>query len=155
VVVLRDRINIEQATLKIIEKICSSKLNDNIKKSFRARTRDLISDLYSSGVAYVISLCAARSSADAVELGLTALNPENFIGIFEDENMAKKYGLNEDEDYGYAIYGSSILYLLKLMGIINFRKLSDAIMGLSEDILANRMAFETGVWLKRFAEAYL
>ena len=115
----------------------------------------MISDLYSSGVAYVVSICAARSSAMAVELGLSASKLEDFIKVIEDKDVAKKYGISGDEEYSYAIYGASILYALKALGLLNANKLSDAIRELLGNTLADRKAFQFAIWLKRFAEAYI
>jgi len=152
---LSSKPRIEELALSIVERVYNSKLSDEAKKRFKTRARSMVSDLYSSGVAYVVSICAARSSAIAVELGLSASNPEGFIKVIENKNVAKNYGVSGDEECGYAIYGASILYALKVFGLLNTNKLGDAIRELLGNTLADRKAFQFAIWLKRFAEAYI
>jgi len=148
-------IKIEDLALEIVERLCALCKNDDYKRSFRARARSLITDLYVNGISYVVTICAARSSANAVELGLTSKTPDDFIRVYVNERLAKKMGLKKSESYGYAIYGASLLYALRMLNIIKSTKLSDAIRELMNNSLADRKAYQFVVWLKRFAEAYI
>lgn len=147
----KNNIRVEEITLEIVEKICKS-TRDEIKRRFRSRTRDLLSNIYSNGVAHTISICAARSSAEAVEIGLSSSKVDDLVRMCKD---AHKIGIKGDEELGYALYGASILYVLKTLGIVNANNLREAIKELLGNSLADKKAFQVGIWLKRFAEAYI
>jgi len=144
-----------ELALDAVGKICEGCKEDE-RKSFRARARSLISDMYASGVAYVVSLAAARSSARAVELGLTANSLDDIIvKLCGDREHVKELGLGGAEDRGYALYGSLLLYALRQAGVLSAGRLSEAIKSLWGNAAADRVALHAATWLKRFAEAYI
>lgn len=133
-----------------------AKLPDGkVKESFRARCRSLISDLYTSGAAYVLVVAAARSSAEAAEKGLSAKTADEVVGIAGDKERYRELGLEGGEDVGYAVYCASLLYALKEAGVLHAARFADAVRELQGNVLADRVAFEFASWLKRFAEAYI
>jgi len=109
----------------------------------------MITDLYVNGTAYVISMCAARSSAEAVELGLTAPRLDDLLEEVRKNSLAR-------QEPGYAIYGAVLLYALRQLGVLeNCRTLGDALRELMDNHFADRKAYYFASWLKRFTEAYI
>ena len=143
-----------ELALDIVERICRN-CDDDCKKRFRTRARNLVADIYTSGVAYVISVVAARSSAAAVEIGLSANSVDEIIKVCSDSRYARNLGLEKAEEYSYALYGASLLYALKSTGILSANSLDEAISSLLENVIADRVALHVAMWLKRFAEAYI
>ena len=144
-----------ELALEAVEKICTECKDQDKLKSFKSRARSLVSDMYSSGTAYVVSVTAARSSAAAVEIGLRARSLDDILRLCSDEAYSRKLGLDGSEDVGYAIYGALLLHALKEMHALSADRLSDTIRKLWGNTLAERVALRVATWLKRFAEAYI
>lgn len=143
-----------ELALEVVEKVCSN-CDNECKKRFRARVRSLIADIYTSGAAYVVSVVAARSSAMAVETGLTANSVDDIVRMCSDSRYARSLGLKDAEDCSYALYGASLLYALKTAGVLSASGLGEAIRSLLGNVMADRVALHAATWLKRFAEAYI
>nr|KJR73064.1 MAG: hypothetical protein TU35_08040 [Thermoproteus sp. AZ2] len=120
---------------------------DEVKKSYAQRARHFHTDIYTIGTAYVIATAAARSTAKAVELGLSAPNCEELVkGIGE-------FKLKSEEK-AYALYGGVLLYALKRGNYISSTNLGDAILELSSAQHVTLAAYKYAEWLKKLAEAY-
>ena len=149
---------VEEIALELVEELCKacSDLHDGgeVLRAFRARARNMVTQLYFNGTALVVSICAARSSARAIEKGLKAA-AVNEIAQFCNWEVANKLGLEGGEKIAYAIYGAVILYVLRTLGIIASHSFSDAIKELMDNRLADIVAWQFATWLKRFAEAYI
>ena len=122
---------------------------DDVKKRFKARARDMPTELFTKGFAYMITLTAARSNASLVEVGLRASRCADIM-----DRLSGSRGLSEEE-YGYAIYGAIILYILKQAGIISGSSLSDVIKSSLNDPTIDQHAILVVEWIKRLAEAYI
>ena len=143
-----------ELALEVVEGVCST-CDSECKRRFRARTRNLIADLYTSGASYVVSVAAARSSAAAVEIGLTASSVSDMLRMCSDSGYARRLNLEGPEDLSYALYGASLLYALRAAGAVSASNLGDAIRGLLGNVVADRVALHAATWLKRFTEAYI
>ncbi|AKG38439.1 hypothetical protein MA03_02940 [Infirmifilum uzonense] len=146
--------DIMELALNAVEAV-TTKCSEDVKSSFRARARNMISDLFTSGASYVISVAAARSSAYALETALSVKDVGEITRICEDHDYSKKLGVEKSDDKGYAIYGSLLLYVLKKTGILSSNKLSEAIRELQGNTYAEKILARMAIWLKRFAEAYI
>lgn len=137
--------------IKISEcvELVSKGVPQNVKKGFRSKARDMPTNIFGRGLAYAITYAAARSSASAVELGLSAINCNSFISsIVKNEKLG-------DEDKGYALYGAMILYLLKEAKALNANSFKDALKTALDNPSVEVHANEIAEWIKRFAEAYI
>jgi len=134
----------------------SKNCDTEIKKGFRARTRHEATDITFQGLRYTLAVVAARSSADALEEALKGVNPATFIrGVCKDGNYRARLGLEGPEDVAYAIYGYSILYILKSLGLVTSGSFADFMKNSSSSLFLQEFANQAATWLKRFAEAYI
>lgn len=124
-----------------IDKI--AELPDKVKKEFRNRAREMPSELFTRGFAYMITLSAARSSSELIEVGLKASSCKDLV-----ERLKESPKINS-----YALYGALVIYTLKQTGIYA----RDTILGVIKDSLNNLIIdqYATVVveWIKRLAEA--
>lgn len=133
--------------IECVEKISTSS-SVEYRKSFRSRARGMPADLFSRGLAYMLTYAAARSSATAIEVGLTANSCEELINNVK--NMKLK-----SEEYGYATYGALVLYSLKQANLVSRTKFSDIVKEALTNYTLNTHAMLIAEWIKRLAEAYI
>lgn len=135
--------------LNCVESLVSGRgSKEEILQRFRTRARSIPVNLYTHGLAYVLTIIAARSSRDAIEKGLTGMKCVDIIkdveGIFRDT-----------EEKSYGIYGAIITYLLKKAEIIKSSTFKDLVNEVLSNYVADLRAREVFEWLKRFTEAYI
>ncbi len=137
---------------KAIKSLVEEELKKNNKKPgevaelYAQRTRRFLTDLYTLGLAHVIAISAARSSAELVEKGLTAKNCEEVARSMLSAKL-------EEDKASYALYGAVLLYALKRGGHIDAENFADALAAANDPAL-NLISYRYGEWLKRLAEAY-
>jgi len=146
--------SIVEYALNIVSSIAKT-YTEEVKESFRTRTRILVSDVFFNGAAYVFSVTASRSSAEAVEYGLKENNLEKLINAFKDTEFLKKVDLKGKEEIAYALYGSLLLFVLKNVGVLKASTLAEAIRASLGNVVIDKNASEVAIWFKRFAEAYI
>ena len=132
------------------EELNKAIVDTGVKKSLRARARNMAADIYYQGVAYTIAVCAARSRREAVEWGLFSEGGEDIV------KGVSKYIAHEDrEGLSYAIYGATILYLLKQLGFFERAQSLEEVLreALEKAHLINERAGQVALWIKRLAEA--
>jgi CRISPR type III-B/RAMP module-associated protein Cmr5 len=135
--------------LDCIESLINGRsLREDILKKFRARARTLPVDLYTHGLAYTLTIIAARSNKEAIEKGLTGTKCIDVIKSVE--NI-----FDDVEEKSYGIYGAIITYLLKKLGVIRSSTFKDLINEVLSNYVADLRAREILEWLKRFTEAYI
>ncbi len=143
---------VEEIALELVEEVCKvckgSREGEDVLKAFRARARNMATQLYFSGTALVVSICAARSSVEAVEKGLKARAISELAHICNQRELT-------GEKAAYAIYGAAILYALRALGTISSQSFADAVRELMDNRLADIVAWQFATWLKRFSEAYI
>jgi len=141
--------------LDIVLEVLNNCDND-IKKGFRARTRHEATDVAFQGLRYTLAVVAARSSANALEEALKGVDPATFIrGVCKDRDYRARLGLEGAEDVAYAIYGYSILYILRSLGLVTSGSFADFMRSASSSLVLQEFANQAAAWLKRFAEAYI
>jgi hypothetical protein len=118
----------------------------DIQSRYASRARSLISDLYVLGPAYVVAVAAARSSKDAVELGLRA---ESCREVVEGVMNARE----GPEWKAYALYGAVLLYTMKKVGVVSSTSFEDVLVELKRPSSALKSR-EVARWIKLLAEAY-
>ena len=121
-------------------------------RSLRTRARTLPSDLFSQGLAYVLTLTAARSAREFIELGLSSESCSDVIGRADD--LRRKLGVG-DEEFGYAIYGALLAFILKKLGVVKEVTFADLVRSSISNPVRENMALEVAGWLKRMVEAYI
>jgi len=138
-----------------VEKTSSETLDKNpendkkLKKSLRSRARELPSELFSRGLAYVLAYISSRGSLRIIEAGLKADSCDQML------NTIKDSGKLSDTVFGYSVYGAILLLSLKKAGVVRGNKLSEVIreaMARPEVEIAAQAYAE---WIKRFVEAYI
>jgi len=133
-----------------------AKCNEEVVGKFRARARNEASNIYYTGFAPSLAVIASRSNAKALELGLTSLSHESFLTMICESDKPKNLGLTRDEEIAYALYGGTLLYILKKLGAIKASSFEDLILNESKaNPLIDSIANEVALWLKRFAEALI
>jgi len=151
-----NRVSIAELALDLVLRVTSRCKARGVQKSFRTRARQEVSNIAFSGLPLTIAVIASRSSAAALEEALRDMDPGDFIGrVCSDSKYASELNLERDEDKAYAIYGFSLLYALKALGVTKERTLADFIKGGASSPLVQAMALEVATWIKRFAEAYI
>ncbi|MEM3393425.1 MAG: type III-B CRISPR module-associated protein Cmr5 [Candidatus Methanomethylicia archaeon] len=130
--------NADEFALSFVNEITKEK--DDVKKSFRARARDLYSMAYSDGIIPMLAYAYSKAKE------------KNIMKILEG---IKEIGIKE-EDKSYALYAVAIIRYLK--EVENIREIDGKIDSLinkikeNEDLLTNKiLAFMN--WLKLFSEA--
>jgi CRISPR type III-B/RAMP module-associated protein Cmr5 len=135
--------------LSCIESLVSGRNSkEEILQRFRTRARSIPADLYIHGLAYTLTIIAARSSKDALEKGLTGMKCVDVIKSVEGM-------FNGVEEKSYGIYGAIITYLLKKAEIIKSNTFKELINEVLNNYVIDLRAREVFEWLKRFAEAYI
>ncbi len=123
---------------------------DELKKKIRTRARNLATDVYYHGAAYVIALCAARSKREAIEKALSASDCKALLTEIREVMKDAK-----DEELSYAVYGAILVHALKSVGHFrNSKNLKDV---LEEAVRASSVvdakASLVAHWIKLLAEA--
>jgi len=124
---------------------------EEILQRFRTRARSIPADLYIHGLAYTLTIIAARSSKDALEKGLTGMTGMKCVDVIK--SVEGMFGSVEEKSYG--IYGAIITYLLKKAEIIKSNTFKELINEVLNNYVIDLRAREVFEWLKRFAEAYI
>ncbi|MEM1598021.1 MAG: type III-B CRISPR module-associated protein Cmr5 [Pyrobaculum sp.] len=125
--------------VEAVERRCSGEA----RAAFRTRARQIASDLYYVGAAYVVAVLAARSSEGDIFRG-------------DDLDAAVKRICESDksrEEKGYALYGVCLREGLKTLGI-SVDGLSTTLRQLKRQAgLVEARLYEYVDWLKKLAEA--
>jgi len=143
-----------ELTLECVENIAalsSQKECRDVVKKFRSRARETPTYAFTNGLAYVITLLAARSSRNVVEHGFMK------VGSCSDivNKVISERGALKDEELSYGLYGAILVYIIKKADLIasnNFGELVREALNNSTLDVKVRPVFE---WIKRFAEAYI
>ena len=126
--------------------------DSEVAKKLRTRARQLHSDIYFTGTAYVVALTAARSGArngrPCIMHGLDA----DSCGEAVRRAMECAEGV---EGKSYAAYGAALLYALKSLGLVQRR---DSLSALLDDLMSagasvDEEAARFAEWFKRIVEA--
>lgn len=142
-------------TLEVVSTI-NTYCEKGIIKSFRTRSRQEITNIAFQGLQYTLAVIAARSSAKALEEAFRGVDMKAFITrVCTDKDYAEKLGLEKQEDIAYALYGFSILYILRDLGYVTQSNFMDFIRSEALNPALQVLAVEIATWLKRFSEAYI
>ena len=133
--------------LECVEQV--SRLEDkNVKRSFRARARQIPSDIHTMGFAYAITILASRSNSGVVDLGLAIESCKDLVD--------KIAGLDMDSiKKGYALYAAILVHVLKRSGIVNANRFSELVRQSMNNIALDIHSLNAALWIKRFTEAYI
>jgi CRISPR type III-B/RAMP module-associated protein Cmr5 len=138
-----------------VEKTSSETLDKNpendkkLKKSLRSRARELPSELFSRGLAYVLAYISSRGSLRIIEAGLKADRCDQML------NTIKDSGKLSETEFGYSVYGAILLLSLKKAGVVRGNKLSEVIREAMAKPEVEIAAQAYAEWIKRFVEAYI
>ena len=124
---------------------------DDVVDSYLQRTRRFHTDVVIGGVAHVVAIAAARSSAEVVSAGLRVEKCAEIVGYVAG---AVKDGRLGREEAGYALYGAILLHGLKRVGYVYAGDFAGALRELRAGRGVNLVAYRFAEWLKRLAEAY-
>ena len=128
----------------------------NVLKSYRARARQGASDIAFHGLPFTIAVIASRSSASSLEEALRGVGLEAFIErLCNDNDYARRLGVAKPEEKGYAIYGFTLLHILRSLGVIRQSDFQEFMKNEAGDPIVGQAALQAAVWMKRFAEAYI
>lgn len=121
-------------------------------KRLRARARSIGSEYMSKGLAYTITLLAARSNREAIEVGLNANSCKDVVDGIQKLREQHRLGL---EELSYALYGAILAFMVKKLGLTNAVTFGDFLRhALSSPALELRV-FSIIEWIKRMTEAYV
>jgi len=126
--------------VELVENLC----DNDTKKAFRTRARQMPSELYYVGAPYALAILAARSSERHIFTGRSL--EESIEAVCKASEMGK-------EEKGYALYGLCLVDALRELGIraesltSTLRELN-RLRGVAEARLA-----EFVDWVKKLAEA--
>ncbi len=130
---------------------------DDVPGGFRARARDLPTQLYYGGVTYTIAYIASKASSDKIsgdELLMQALSNNDLNALFKewrDKGLVKREA--------YELIGACLMSAIKeLVGLSNIKNLTDVLKLLNDpgaQVLAERRLLEFAEWLKRLTEAVI
>ncbi len=125
--------------VELVEKYC----DENTRKAFRARARQMASELYYVGAPYVLAILAARSSERHV---FTPRGLEEAVRDICASELPR-------EDRGYALYGLCFVDAVREVGV-KAGGLTDMLRELKRlSGLAEARLSEFVDWLKKLAEA--
>jgi len=134
----------------------ATQCDQRVSRGFRTRSRQEITNIAFQGLQYTLAVIAARSSAVALDEAFRDTDPKTFITrVCTDREYARKLGLKDPEDIAYALYGFSILHILRDQGFIAQRNFAEFIKAEALNPVLQMMALEAATWLKRFSEAYI
>ncbi|WP_193322581.1 type III-B CRISPR module-associated protein Cmr5 [Pyrobaculum calidifontis] len=126
--------------VELVERHC----DNEAKKAFRTRARQMPSELYYVGAPYALAILAARSSERHI-----------FTGKSLEESIAAVCKASElgNEDKGYAVYGLCLVDALQELGI-RAESLTSTLRELNKlrGVAEARLA-EFVDWVKKLAEA--
>ena len=153
-----------QKTLDYVGKIAASNLDPDVKKSFevkksfRTRSRELITEMRFKGLAYTLVLIASKSSTQAIEELLKSSDVDSMISMINNKAFKERSRLSGYEAVGYALYGATLLKIISEIGYLDTRN-TVSLKKIIEDALNNSslqvIALEVAKWIKRIAEAYI
>ena len=144
--------SVEKLAIECVEELAKRATpGDELRRRFRARARQLHSDLYYQGVAYVVAIAAARSEkADVLEKALQLADCKSFIELALGQKA-------KAEELSYLLYGGMMLAALKKQGVVSSTALADLLKNELLDprkaSLAGSVALKFAEWAKRMAEA--
>lgn len=133
----------------------------DVLKAFRTRAREAPSIIFTNGLTYTIVYMASRSSAEAVELGLSKSKCEEVLN----DLLIKHKGDVGVEKFSHALYISLFSYLLNKA--VSIQHPSDKAVSAStskftafvdrslKDPVLERTALDISEWMKRIAEALI
>jgi len=126
--------------VELVEKLC----DNEAKKAFRTRARQMPSELYYVGAPYVLAILAARSSERHIFTGRGL--PESIEAVCKASDIGK-------EEKGYALYGLCLVDALRELGI-RAESLTSTLRELNKlrGVAEARLA-EFVDWVKKLAEA--
>lgn len=122
---------------------------DKVLKSFRARAREMPSLMFTNGFAYAITYIAARSSSNAIDIGLTKNNHAEIIQEIFKSNK------HDNEEAGYALYGALLALALKTTGLVKESSFPELVRSFLNNPVLEISALAIADWIKRFAEALI
>jgi len=152
VIVLSEKTIVEEA-LNCIELIANyasrDKEHSEIAKKFRSRARETPVYSFTHGLAYTLTLLAARSSKSLLENGL--LEAQSCKDIVERVLTSK----GSSEEISYGLYGAVLLFILKRGRIIESKTFTELVREALTKPALEVKARPVLEWIKRFAEAYI
>lgn len=151
-IVLSEKTIVEEA-LNCIELIANyasrDKEHSEIAKKFRSRARETPVYSFTHGLAYTLTLLAARSSKSLLENGL--LEAQSCKDVVEHVLASK----GSSEEISYGLYGAVLLYVLKRGRIIGSKTFNELVREALTKPALEVKARPVLEWIKRFAEAYI
>ncbi|MEM0320691.1 MAG: type III-B CRISPR module-associated protein Cmr5 [Candidatus Nezhaarchaeales archaeon] len=127
----------------------------DVLEAFRTRAREAPSIIFANGLAYTIVYMASRSSAEAVELGLSlrqnTCKGEALSNLLN--NLLNKY--MGKEKLSYALYISLLSYFLNRATPMDASEFAAFVDRSLKDPTLERTALDISEWMKRIAEALI
>jgi CRISPR type III-B/RAMP module-associated protein Cmr5 len=129
--------NDDELALEVINSLMKER--DDVKRRFRARTRDMFSMAYFSGLKYMLAFVYSKAGEAVIKT------------LFQKGAIEEK--INDDER-AYALYAVAVLRYLKEAETIDVVELDALLRRIeSEEPLISAKLFTYLNWLKIFAEA--
>jgi CRISPR type III-B/RAMP module-associated protein Cmr5 len=152
VIVLSEKTIVEEA-LNCVEFVANyasrSKEDSEIARKFRSRARETPVYSFTHGLAYTLTLLAARSSKSLLEYGL--LEAQSCKDVVERVFASKR----SSEEVSYGLYGAILLYVLERGKIIESKTFPELVREALTKPALEVKAKPVLEWIKRFAEAYI
>lgn len=142
--------------LKAVILVDSSCKDERAKRSFLARARQEASNIAFNGFPLTLAIIASRSSASSLEQALAGTDLEEFVSrICSDADYARRHGIDSPEAKGYAVYGFTLLHILKKLNLASKESFEDFFGKEARNPIVGQTVLQASIWVKRFAEAYI
>lgn len=128
------------------EELISRIKDDDLLKSFRSRARDMPTEIFSKGLTYALILSASRGDLNTLQKTLIMEKCSDII------DASSKL---EREAFGYTLYASILLYVLRNMGEKLGATFKEVLQNTVNNYIVAKKAFLVADWIKRFSEAYI